>query len=65
MNEMFESHNNEKEKVNTNIDNKPKKLQLNNQNKKEAGFAQTQSMYLIVLIVLFVLFALLVKFLVW
>ncbi len=45
-------------------DNPPKKLQLNNQNqKKDAGFAETQSMHLILLIMLFVLFALLIKFL--
>lgn len=45
-------------------DNTPKKLQLNNQNqKKDAGFAEAQSMHLIILIILFVLFALLIKFL--
>ena len=45
-------------------ENKPKKLQLYPNDKKESGFVQTQSMYIMVLISLLVLFGLLIKFLV-
>ena len=68
MDAMFPSNKEEqvKEKdVNTKNDNQPKRLKLNTQDsKKESGFAQTQSMYLLVLVMLFALFTLLLKFLV-
>ncbi len=65
MDEMFNSNDFVNEQEKNNNFNKPKKLQLVDQNKKkEAGFVQTQSMYLLVLLLLFTLFVVLVKLLV-